>query len=68
MIRLSPFIYLALLVIGIPWYWPDQTPAIIFGLPSWVIVAIGASFAASCLTAYLLRAPWPDESSEDQDE
>jgi hypothetical protein len=57
-------VYLGLLVVGIPWYWPTGNRTIVFGMPGWVIVAILVSFVASVFTAWLLRRPWPGETSE----
>jgi hypothetical protein len=61
-IWLPTMVYLGLLVIGIPWYWPTANHSIIFGMPGWVNVAIGASIVASIFTASLLWAPWPSEA------
>lgn len=47
-------IYLALLILAVPWYWPAEHNVIWFGMPGWVIVAIGVSFLASVLTASLM--------------
>jgi len=58
------FVYLVLLAIGIPWYWPADNLVIVFGMPGWVIVAIGVSFVASVFTAWLLRKPWPGEMED----
>lgn len=61
MYRLLPLLYLPLLVLGIPWYWPAGDRTLIFGVPAWVMVAVVVSFAASCLTAVLLSRAWPGE-------
>jgi hypothetical protein len=53
--------FLLLLAVAVPWYWPRDDPSIWFGVPRWVVVAVGASAATSLLTAWLLRRPWPDE-------
>lgn len=55
-------VYLGFLLIGIPWYWPTDNHAIVFGMPGWVIVAIFVSLIASVFTAWLLWSPWPGES------
>ncbi len=49
--------FILLLIIGIPWYWTDNSLSIFWGFPIWVIVAIMTSFAASCLTAYIILKP-----------
>ena len=56
-------VYIALLAVGIPWYWPADNHLIVLGMPGWVIVAIVVSFVGSVFTAWLLWPPWPDESS-----
>lgn len=47
-------VYLLLLVLGIPWYWPDNITTLVFGLPLWVFVAILVSVCASIFTAFIL--------------
>jgi hypothetical protein len=65
--RIAPALYLLLLVAAIPWYWPHDSQLIWFGMPAWVVVAIGVSFLASILTATLLaRAEVASESVEDE--
>jgi len=58
-------VYLALLAIGIPWYWPDDEFTVVFGMPAWVVVAIVVSIGASIFTAVLLHEPWPNEDQTD---
>ena len=62
MIRFAPLIYIVLLIAGIPWYWPDDNHALLLGVPTWVVIAIVVSFAASCLSVLILTRPWPGES------
>ena len=59
------FIYVVLLAVGIPWYWPSHDLSLILGMPAWVSVAITASLIASCYTVYLLYTSWP-ESHDDE--
>ena len=60
-------IYLVLLIIAIPWYWPDDSKFIIFGFPAWVFVAILSSFFTSVFTAFLLlRYPWNMDVKDDE--
>jgi hypothetical protein len=63
--RFAPFLYLLLLVAAVPWYYPEDNHALIFGMPAWVVIAIVVSFAASCLTAFILHRPWPGEVDPD---
>ena len=62
--RASPCVwisYLVLLAVGIPWYWPKGELILWFGLPAWLVTAVGASTAAAVLTAVVLRRRWPGE-------
>ncbi len=63
--RLQPWVYLALLVGAIPWYWSRGEPAIWAGVPDWVFVAIAVSTAVSIYTAVQLRRPWPTERTDE---
>ena len=65
--RVAPLLYLTLLILAVPWYWPTDNHAVWFGVPAWVVVAIAVSTAASILTAFLLTRRWPDESPHDDD-
>ena len=64
---LGPIVFLILLGLGIPWFWPSGNSGLIFGRPAWVVSAIGVSVLGSAFTAYLLRKPWPHEKSKTQD-
>ena len=56
-------VYLILILIGIPWYWPADNKLIIFGMPAWVSIAILVSILTSFFTAYiLLKYQWPGEN------
>jgi len=57
-------VYSILIVVGIPWYWPAQYEGTLFGLPTWTLCSLAASFVASCFTAWLLMTRWPLESVE----
>lgn len=50
-------IYVVLLAIGIPWYWPAQHVSLIAGFPAWVWVAIVAGLATAIFTAWCLQQP-----------
>ncbi len=63
--HLAPLLYLLLLAGAVPWYWPADHRVLWFGLPAWVVVAIGVSCAASILTAALLARRWPGEDGGD---
>ncbi len=63
--RWAPLVYLALFAIGLPWYWPAGDLTMVFGVPAWVAVAIGAAAGASTFTAWLLARPWPGEDAGD---
>lgn len=59
--RMAPWLYAALLALGIPWYWPADQYGIVLGLPAWVVVAIAVAVLAAILTAVLLARPWPEQ-------
>lgn len=60
-------VYLLLLVLAVPWYWPADETRLVLGLPLWVLTAILVGLATACLTAWiLLRQPWP-ENDDDAD-
>lgn len=65
---LSPIVFLILLALGIPWFWPTGSSVLIFGLPAWVISAIVVSIMCSVFTAFLLRKPWTHEKPQEEDE
>lgn len=58
--------YGVLFAIGIPWYWPKDDTTVWFGMPRWVVVAIGTSVLLSSWTAWLLRYTWPDEAGSSE--
>ena len=64
---LRPTVFLILLALGIPWFWPKGNSVLIFGLPAWVVSAIVVSVLCSAFTAYLLRKPWAHEKSKAED-
>lgn len=60
-------VYLFLIAIGIPWYWPADTRLSLLGVPAWVLIAILVSFIASVFTAYLLLTEsWHSNESIDE--
>ncbi len=61
-------VYFVLIVVGIPWYWPNDNYVIIFGMPGWVIIAIGASIICSIFTALLLHSRLPRDSNPSEGE
>lgn len=46
-------LYIVLLSLAIPWYWPADDVRHIFGLPLWALATLGAVFATSVLTAFV---------------
>ena len=60
--------YGVLLAVGIPWYWPAGDTSTWFGIPRWVVVAVGDSAAVSVVTACLLSRPWPQEDDPPNDD
>ncbi|MEQ8235075.1 MAG: hypothetical protein RLW61_02405 [Gammaproteobacteria bacterium] len=64
-VRRAPLLFVVLLVLAVPWYWPADDRTLWFGVPAWVCVAVVVSAAASLLTALLMARPWPDEQDDD---
>jgi len=57
-------VYVALMLVGVPWYWPAGDDTVLGGLPAWVVVAVLASALTSIYTAILLRRRWPGEAGD----
>ena len=55
-------VIVVLYALSIPWYrTPGAVPHVIFGLPDWVVVAVGCYLAVAVLTALTwLRLPFHD--------
>ncbi|MCZ6525038.1 MAG: hypothetical protein V3R41_05020 [Gammaproteobacteria bacterium] len=47
-------VYLLLLSVAIPWYWPKDSTFHISGIPLWVIIPLAVALLTSVFTAYLL--------------
>ncbi len=56
-----PAVYLLLILIGIPWYWPADDQRIWLGMPAWTAVALAASVLTSAFTAFVMSRFWPDD-------
>jgi hypothetical protein len=55
-------VYLVLLALLIPWYWPQNDASLLFGFPLWALVSLGVLFVTSLFTAWLcLRGEGPQE-------
>jgi drug/metabolite transporter (DMT)-like permease len=64
-------VYLVLLALVVPWYWPAGDTRHVHGVPIWAIVTLLAVLATSAFTAwiYLSRSEEePDESPERRDD
>lgn len=46
-------IYLFLLVLVIPWYWPENDARQFYGFPFWALASLGVLFLTSVFTAML---------------
>jgi len=53
-------VYLGLLALVIPWYWPAGDTRHFYGLPLWVIVTLTALLATSAFTAWVYLS-WPED-------
>jgi polyferredoxin len=55
-------VYLVLLALLIPWYWPEDDVRQVFGFPVWAVVSLGVLFIISAFTSWLcLHSEEPDE-------
>ncbi|MEK9950222.1 MAG: hypothetical protein VW579_13745 [Verrucomicrobiales bacterium] len=54
------FGYLILTLIGVPWYWPEDSSLLFAGMPAWVWTSLSASFLASSWTAWIILCRWPE--------
>ena len=48
-----PIVYVLLLAVIIPWYWPAGDTRQAFGIPLWAIASLTGLLAASVYTAWL---------------
>jgi hypothetical protein len=63
--RSIALIYLVLLAIAIPWYWPATDARHLFGLPLWAWASLAAVMAMSVFTAWVFsRMPYDDRPHE----
>jgi hypothetical protein len=64
---LLAIVYLLLLVLAVPWYWPADETRLVLGMPIWVVTAILVGFVTACLTAWiLLSRPWPESVNDEE--
>ena len=55
------FAYLLLLVVSIPWYFPNGNgEPLVLGFPLWCFVSLTCCVAAALLTAWQLDAVWEE--------
>ncbi len=58
-------VYLILLTLLIPWYWPADEARRLFGFPLWALTSLSVSLVTALFTAWLsLRDHEPEESAE----
>lgn len=48
--------YLVLLALVIPWYWPAGDSRHVLGIPLWALVTLAAVFLTSAFTAWVYLA------------
>ena len=46
-------VYLLLLAVIVPWYWPADDTRLAFGVPLWVLASLGGLVGAAVFTAWL---------------
>ena len=56
-------VYLGLLALVIPWYWPPGDTRHAFGLPLWVIATLAALLVTSAFTAWVFLS-WPEDDTD----
>ena len=56
-------VYLALLALVIPWYWPAGDMRVAYGLPLWVIATLGALIVTSAFSTWVFLS-WPDDEGD----
>ena len=55
-------VYLLLLAIAVPWYWPTgYRGPLVLGLPLWAAVSLGAVVLMALWTAFVIRRWWREE-------
>ncbi len=55
--------YLMLLTLAVPWYWPPGDLRHRYGFPLWVLTVLGVLAVTACFTAWVY-ATSPDDDSE----
>ena len=56
--------YLALLALVIPWYWPAGDTRSAYGLPLWVIATLAALLLTSAFTSWVFLS-WPEDTGDE---
>ena len=55
-------VYALLYAVAIPWYWPQgYRGPLIFGLPTWVAVTLGAVMALAAWTTFVIYRFWDED-------
>lgn len=58
------FVYLFLLLLAVPWYWPASDHRQVAGFPLWVLMTLFIAFCASLLTVWNLMSTTDEEDPE----
>jgi hypothetical protein len=53
-------VYVGLLVMVVPWYWPAANTRHLWGFPFWSLASLGAGFATALFTAWVY---WTSDDS-----
>lgn len=63
-------IYLVLLVLSVPWYWPAASGSVlVFGIPIWALVSLLCFLIGAIVTALVIQRVWQvelDAQAEDR--
>jgi hypothetical protein len=53
---------LGLVVLSVPWYWPDdKIEPFLLGMPSWAAASFGVSILFAITTSLLIVTRWKDD-------
>lgn len=62
-------VLLILLVLSIPWYWPeDRIRPFIVGMPLWAFVSLVTSLLFAAVTAWVILRGWKDDKQPEEGE
>jgi len=60
-------VYLLFLLVGIPWYWPQDNIALLLGIPVWAFISIFIALLSAIFTAWIFLYPPDSKNKSDRD-